>query len=418
MQFGLRDILFAEAGEVSNYGSGIDGAVAFLSEGEDSSDEVEAESEPVESEEESEPEAEETEELAAAEETEDKDEKVSDSGHPGERPALDEIEKKFPGILKKFPALRGVYFRDKEYGKLFSSVDEAKSTVSNNEAFETLQNDLMTGDGRQVLSAMKETDPKQLEKFASRLVQNLYETHPPAFARMFNPLVQDLARQMYQTGIQRKDDNLKNSALFLSEFVFNTSDVAEGKKSVGGEESAPDKTLADERAKFEQEKHQDFYNGVTETAKLQLSKMIDNEKLDPNGSFSPFIKQSIVNKIMEEVGEVLASDKEHLRYMDSLWKKARESGRNQQSKDRIISAYLSRVKTVIPALRAKYVSEALGQRVKTATERKQKTEDIQSRSKGNSSGKVPSANKGYDPSKIDYKKTSALDIINDNITYR
>ena len=417
MQFGLRDILFAEAGEVSNYGSGIDGAVAFLSEGEDSSDEAEAESEPVESEEESEPEAEETEELAAAEETEDKDEKVSDSGHPGERPSLDEIEKKFPGFLKKFPAVRGMYFRDKEYGKLFSSVDEAKSTVSNNEAFETLQNDLMTGDGRQVLSAMKETDPKQLEKFASRLVQNLYETHPPAFARMFNPLVQDLARQMYQAGIQRRDDNLKNSALFLSEYVFNTPDVAEGKKNVGETETAPDQGLKAEREAFEAEKHQTFFNSVEESASSQLRKLIDTDKIPE--SLTPFMRKTVIAEISKEIGNVLKADKEHLKYMDSLWKKAKESGRNQQAKDRILSAYLSRVKPVIPSIRARIVSEALGQRVRTASEAKQKTADIESRSKGNASGKVPAGNRGgYDPKKIDYKKTSAIDIINDNITYR
>src|ERR1043165_985564 len=37
--------------------------------------------------------------------------------HPFERPSLKQVEEAFPGLLKKFPSLRDMYFREAEYSR-------------------------------------------------------------------------------------------------------------------------------------------------------------------------------------------------------------------------------------------------------------------------------------------------------------
>ena len=138
-----------------------------------------------------------------------------------------------------------------------------------------------------------------------------------------------------------------------------------------------------------------------------------------DGVFSNFIRTTIVDRIIEDLGTQLTSDKDHIRFMDSLWDKSKRNGRTEADKARIITAYLARAKSLIPSLRSKYVSEALGQKTRIASGKKEKTEEIASRTNSGTSGRGSNgANKNYNPKSINYSKTSDADILNDNITYK
>jgi hypothetical protein len=105
--------------------------------------------------------------------------------------------------------------------------------------------------------------------------------------------------------------------------------------------------------------------------------------------------------------------------MDSLWNKAKQNGRTDADKARILSSYLARAKSLIPSLRSKYVSEALGQKTRVASKDKEKIERVSERRDSGTSGKGSnSSTKNYHPKSINYSKTSDADILNDNITYK
>ena len=345
--------------------------------------------------------------------------------HPFDRPSLKSVEEKFPGLLKAFPALRDMYFREAEYSKLFPTVDEAKEAASNHNAFNNLHDDIFNGDGSKMFSAIKEEDEKGLEKFSGQILSSLFKVHPPSFWRAANPLVEDIARNMFSKGVKENNDSLQNAARYLSDYFFGNTEVAEGKKTsiVKVEDN---NEVKKEREAFDNEKGTAFRSNVEQSLRPQIVKLIESidpktekSRLDPDGVFSNFIKNTIIDRIIDDLGTQLIADKNHIRFMDSLWAVAKRNGRTDADKTRIISAYLARAKSLIPSLRSKYVSEALGQKARISSGKKEKVEDINSRRDGGTLGRGSNGSgKNYSPKSINYSKTSDADILNDNITYK
>jgi hypothetical protein len=415
-----------EVAEDSTTSLGAD--VAELAEGEDLKVEAPPKGTPTEEEEEEIPdgadEEEQEEEEIETEEQEETPPEISDL-HPFERPSLKSVEEAFPGLLKKFPSLRDMYFREAEYSKLYPTIDDAKEANENNIAFTSIRESVFDGDGSKFFSAIKEVGERNLEKFSMNVLPTLFKVHPDAFWRAVNPLVEDVARNMFNKGVKEKDENLQNAARYLSDYFFGNTEIAEGKRT-----SIPkieeNTEVAKEREEWDNERGNAFRSTVEKDVRNQLNSLIEGKdpksgksRLDPDGVFSPFIKNTIIDKIIEDLGTQLASDKDHIRFMDSLWSKAKRNGRTDEDKARLLSAYLARAKSLIPTLRSKYVSEALGQKVRISTSRKEKSEVTESRRDAGTLGRGSNgSNKNYNPKSINYNKTSDADILNDNITYK
>ncbi len=271
---------------------------------------------------------------------------------------------------------------------------------------------------------IKEVSDKDLEKFSTTVLSTLFKVHPQAFWRAANPLVEDIAKNMFNKGVKDNNENLQNAARYLSDYFFNDTDIAEGKKTsiVKFEDTSE---ITKEREKFDLEKHVAFRGTIETDVRKQLINLIDSKdkdgksRLDPDNVFSNFIHTTIVDKIIEDLGSQLTLDKDHIRYMDSLWSKAKQNGRTDTDKARLISAYLARAKSLIPSLRSKYVSEALGQKTRVASKNKEKVDEISSRKDSGTQGRGSNGReKSYNPKSINYSKTSDADILNDNITYK
>jgi hypothetical protein len=346
--------------------------------------------------------------------------------HPFARPSIKSVEEKFPGFFKSFPQLRDMYFREAEYSKLFPTIDDAKEANENNTAFNSIKESVFQGNGSKFFSAIKEVSEKDLEKFSTTVLSTLFQVHPQSFWRAANPLVEDIARNMFEKGKKEGNESLQNSAKYLSEYFFGNTDIAEGKKTSIIKIEGQDPEVVKEREKFENEKHTAFRGSIETDIRKQVVDLIETKdlktgksRLDPDGVFSNFIRTTIVDRIIEDLGTQLTSDKDHIRFMDSLWDKSKRNGRTEADKARIITAYLARAKSLIPSLRSKYVSEALGQKTRVASGKKEKTEEIASRTNSGTSGRGSNgANKNYNPKSINYSKTSDADILNDNITYK
>jgi hypothetical protein len=400
-----------------------------LSEGsEDNELEVKHPKETEEVSEESDEEPEHLDETDEAEETEEAEEEKAPEDldtHPFARPSLKAVEERFPGFFKQFPAMRDMYFREAEYSKLFPTVDDAKEANENNTAFNELRESVFQGNGSKLFSAIKEVNDKDLEKFSTTILPTLFQVHPQAFWRAANPLVEDIARNMYNKGIKENNESLQNAARYLSDYFFGNVDIAEGKKTsiIKIEDNTE---VNKEREKFDNEKGTAFRGTVETDVRSQLVSAIEGidpktgkSRLDPDNVFSKFIKTTIIDRIIEDLGTQLTSDKDHIRFMDSLWEKAKRNGRTEADKSRIISSYLARAKSLVPSLRSKYVSEALGQKTRISSGKKEKVEEISSRKDSSTLGKGSNGReKTYNPKSINYNKTSDADILNDNITYK
>lgn len=373
-------------------------------------DEAEEESEESGESEESEETVEETEDSKEAEEKE-----GEEKTHPFDRPTIAQIKAKFPDLFKTFPQLQDVYFREREYTKLFPTVDDAKEAAENNTAFVNIQEDVMKGNGEQFFEALKETDTKALGRFADTLMATLSRVDKTAFLRAANPVVEDICRQMYAKGKRENNENISNSAEFVAEYFFGDAKYATGDKtSVAPKPAAAETEVATERTQFERERYDVALRDVSTSAMKSLMGLIDNEKLDPSGTLSPFIRKTIIDNVLKDIGEAVVGDKAHMRYMDTLWANAKRGGYRDLS--RIESAYLARAKGLVSALRAKYVSEATGRKMKTAQADKTKIQNIQSRKDVTASGSA--SRSGGSGGKVDYRKSSDMDILNDKISYK
>jgi hypothetical protein len=415
----MRDVLrMAEGVEGSSTSVGAD-----LNELNDESvaPEIEEESVVEEAEEEEPPEEEEPEE-GEIEEAESEAEVTTT--HPFDRPSLRSINETYPDFFKKFPTMRDMYFREAEYSKLFPTIDDAKEANENNVAFANIRDDVFNGAGDKFISAINSVDPNGLEKFASNFLPNLTKLNMNAFWRAANPLIEDVARAMFNKGRMEGDENISNAARHLSQFFFGKVEIAEGRASSKNVVTEGETKLNQEKQEWEDRKHLEFRSSLENDLRTQLDDIVigldprtGKSKLDPDDILSPFIKQTIVDHVVQDIGAALAADTSHLRYMDSLWSRAKTNGRKESDKQKIIGAYLNRARAMAPALRSRYVSEALGRRSRAAGEKIRKVESIPGRTPN--VGRSSNGKDNYSPyKKIDYRKTSDYDILNDDVKYK
>ena len=343
--------------------------------------------------------------------------------HPFDRPSVKSIQEAYPDFFKKFPAMRDMYFREAEYSKLFPTVDEAKEAQNNNSAFLAVRDDVFNGSGEKFLNAVKTDNPAALQKFASTFLGTLVKVDTEAFWRAANPLVEDVARNMFKKGTAEGNESLANAGKYLAYYFFGDADIAEGKKtSLPSQPATSD--VSKEREEWENSKQLEFRGGVEKDLRGQLVELITGtdlktgrNKLDPDDVLSPFIRNTIIDRVIQDIGNTLATDKQHLSYMDSLWARSKQNGRTDSDKSRIIAAYLARARSLAPSLRSKYVSEAMGKKVRDVNQKRVKLASVEGRTPQN--GRVASGgSKGYSPKSIDYRKTSDYDILNDDITYK
>lgn len=397
--------------------------LAFLNE-EESSSRDEPKITPAQEEEEAPPDEESEPDAKAAKEDEDKDEPEKDRPPVHDRPSMQQLREAFPDLFKKFPSLRDIYYREQEFTQIFSTVEDAKEASSNSTAFQDITDKVLKADTQGIFDAIKETDAKAFAKIVDNVLPTLYKISPDAHWKATLPLMQNLVRGFYMEGKRRNDENVVNSAEYLSDFIFGDIKVARGERDVApkvSEESEEAKALSAEKAKFLVDRIDNFTSSIRSKADDSLKRAVnETAKIDPDGAFSEFIRETIVGKTLQEIDKQLTADKSHMRYMNSLWDKAKKDGFSEEWKSRILSAYLARAKSLIPSIRAKFVSEAMGSSSKATEKRKEILDKNSSRREPGTGGRQSreGSNGHVDARRVDWGKTSDLDLIEDRVTYR
>lgn len=355
------------------------------------------ESEEEEEDEESSEESEETTEDTEEEQNEDDDKKPD---IPFDRPSLSEIKTKYPNFFKDFPQMREAFHREVEFTKIFPTVSDAKEAFEDNEAFVSLRESVITGDAVPLIDALETQSRESVEAFSSNFLKTLYEKNREAYLTTVTPLFENLVRGMHKS----TDENTRNAALLLSEYIFGTQEVAEGNKTFQKEIKAP------AAKKLDTEVYNKVQTEVGQRANQSLAVILSKE-VDPNKALTPFLRNQVIKEIIDQVHQQLSNDAAHRQIMQTRWKKAQLDNFSDTEKAKIISTFLARAKSVYPTIKAKVVKEALGSQSLASKDKIKKIESSMSTRKEVNNGSHRSSSSNSN-GKVDYKKMSDMDILN------
>jgi len=140
--------------------------------------------------------------------------------------------------------------------------------------------------------------------------------------------------------------------------------------------------------------------------------------LDPSGVMPERMKASIVQDVINEMNSTLSKDPMHARKMQGLWKRASMDSYSRASKEAIVSTYLSGARPLLRDLRNRIRAEYMGQDGKNKNERLSPS-PAKKRTFEGSSKRVDSRRdrlQVLDPKKIDYNRTSDMDILDGRVT--
>ena len=356
-----------------------------------------------------------TEEEPEVEVEDKKIEEVKDDKFNLSRPTVTDINKAFPDFFKKFPDIKNMMFREKEFTMLFPTVEIAKDAAEAAEALSDFRGDLFEGTGEKFTKALDEAG--ELDKFSTNFLTNLQKSNKDAYWNAVTPTLQNMVRAVWREGVKRNDDNLKLSAENVSIYLFDTAEVAQGKKSAIVEKQPEDPKIKAERADMQREKFNTFRIDVLQECNKGAASQLD---LDKFKQLTPKMKTILAREIITEVDNTIAKDEAHMKFVNSLWKRTQQSGYTNEIKSRIISAYLERAKSLVPSIRRRLLTEALGNTPSEAKRKLEVSERAQSRREPGSGGRPANGGRVSVPSakSVNWDKTTDMDFLNDNTTLK
>lgn len=324
------------------------------------------------------------------------------------RPSYKDIVTKYPKLFKDFPDLRQSFFREQKFTEIFPTIEEATAASEESEDYKAIVSDLQQGNISNIIDVL---DGDQLKNAAASFLPSLYKKDQEVYFAVTGPLLDNFIKQAFKAAEQSGDEDLKASAQWIAKWAFGDFAFASGGKHVQPlNKPATDSKLDEDRKTYESQKFNENYNAVVDTGLKALKNNIVAGLSDVTSST---LKDMITKRVEEEVSEALERDPSHVRRMDALWKRARGAGFVGDHKTRILSTYLARAKSLVPAIRLRIKAEVLGQGSVTAAAEKPTASTMPSGSQTRVVSKLPD-----DPSKIDWKKTSDMDAIRGQATLK
>lgn len=330
------------------------------------------------------------------------------------RPTFKDVTAKYPELFKDFPGLRDAFFREKEFSKVFPSIEDAKDASERADDYDYLEG-LITAGGRgelkEFFDVIGKTDVETLQKMAGNFLPSLFEANADLYYNVTTPIISNVLKAAEREGATRGDENLKNAALHIANFIFGPKGL-EGVPKVEGH----DEKLKGEREKFYEERFAISQREIYDSGKDKLLASIKAE-VDPEGAFDSYTVDKMAQDIFDGIGKSLEADSDHMNRMNNLWSRAARAGFTGDWKARIVSAYLARAKSLIPPVRSKVREKVLKDRKTSEETRKQKAESTNKRELGVSS---PAGLKSsvVDSKRVDYRKTSDMDLILGKVTLK
>jgi hypothetical protein len=306
---------------------------------------------------------------ATEEEEEDAGEEEEPPKVPFARPSIKDIKAAYPDFFDKFPDVKDAIFREAKFTQFFPTVEDAKESFEDNEAFIALSDAALAGNSAPMLQSLHKTDPKALTAFAASFLPNLYKQDSATYSIAVTPLFENLVRQAFKSG----DENMKNSALNIAQYLFGDDgeDIVNGKKTMS---KIPQITEDQDKANKEKIAQQTTaFRTTSGFVSDQVSKNMRAlvfKDFDPEKVFTKSVRDMLIDDVIKRIDRQLVLDKGHVTVMSARWKRARNNGYTDDDKSKLISTYLARAKSLIPSITQQVRNAALGKTIKAADDKR------------------------------------------------
>jgi len=269
-----------------------------------------------------------------------------------------EILAKYPDIFKDFPYLEKAYYKEQKYTELFSTIDDAETASNKAKQLDRFENDLSEGKTGPVLNAVKQADPEGFRKIIDNYLPTLMDVDKDAYYHVVGGVIKQTIQAMVNDGKQHERADLIDAAKELNKFIFGSEEFVPHTSLTKNEDSSEKKKLEQARREFEQKKFDSVRNDLQgKVSNVLRATVTDN--IDPRDSMTTYVKKNAVRESMESLQELIDNDASFRKVLDGLWQKAFESDFSDVSVRRIRSTYLSKAKTLLPAVIKKARREAL-----------------------------------------------------------
>lgn len=262
---------------------------------------------------------------------------------------------KYPNLFKEFPHLDRAVYREQKYSELLPTLKDAQTAVDKAAQLDELGEALAQGNTTEILRDIKENDIDTFYNVVDNYLDNLKQVDMQAYLHVLGNVIRSAANAMSKSA----DDDDKIAAKLLHKFIFNTDQLSEptklGKAEVKDEKA---EALARKEREFFEKQLNTHVNTVNTRIHNLVSTAID-KNIDPKGSMNDFTREVAVEKCSVELQKAINADTRFKGLLDKLWKKAAESDFNQESLDRIRSAYWSKAKGLLPDIIRKTRNTAL-----------------------------------------------------------
>ena len=286
-------------------------------------------------------------------------------------PRKKEILAKFPELFKTFPFLEKIMYRDRQYNELFGSFDDAKELAGRAETFSNFENQLMSGDTKEILSEVKTADPKAFDKIVDEYLPSLAAVDKEAYFHVVGNLNKRLIMEMVKEANDTNNDDLKQAAMLVNQFVFGSSKFTAPENRI-----KQDDTTNEAKNEVEQERL-NLIKERFESSRDELQSQVDNtlratisDYIDPKGVMSPYVKKNAVADAMKILTDSIAADPSVSKNLSKLWKVSFDSKFAKDDLGKIKSFYLSKakgnLKNAIMKARAEALKELAPKREKEA----------------------------------------------------
>lgn len=363
-----------------------DQVIGDVSEPKDDLEFLREDTEPEKEPEEKEPEEEEDEETEDEPKEETEDEEETTEEEPEEEDEEDEPEEeietglvtskdlkaKFPEIFKKFPELKGVIYRERQYSEIFADPKDAQTAAEQAKTFVNVEQDLMHGVSEPLLNAIHGAKGSEFKKLAAGLLPALRKIDEPMFMKVIAVPFKQMLRKAFATGNKNGDKNLALSARHIHNFIFDDDKLDDREEFENEDVAKPSKVEEEYRKKLEEldtRDHKNFKQSV-DMSMVEGVKEAFFDKFDPDGTLTPWIKDRMFEDAVRQVDAQLVKDPRHMKNMELLWRNAKAQGYSPESKSRIVNAVLARARQIIPQVRQQLRSEALAKNKKETVQKK------------------------------------------------
>jgi hypothetical protein len=262
-----------------------------------------------------------------------------------------EILAKYPTLFKDFPYLEKAYFRDAAFTELFTTPAEAKEAVEAKDTLNNFEKDVMNGNITTILRSVKQTDGEAFNKIADNYMSALHEADQQAYYHVISNISKNTILAMIKESRTNKNEALESAAQILNQFLFGSSEWKPPSNL------SKDKPQDDGREKEISQREQEFNRKQFESARGNLNTRVNTtisntikSHLDPRGTMTDFVKNAAMREVSENLTRLIGKDSRFTTLNDKLWEASFKEGFSPDSQERILRAYLSKAKTVLPAL--------------------------------------------------------------------